>query len=119
MPKIVDLTEMTLGVLSEGTFGQVIETEMARITRDLEERGTDMKPRRLTIQIDVKFDPAQKRYIIKPSCQSRLPPQQARPTQAELEFNPASKNYVLQFNPNSAVKDQSTINDELHPEGDS
>lgn len=119
MPKTVDLTEMTLGVLSEGTFGQVIETEMNRITRDLEERGNDMKPRRLTIQIEVKYDPAQKRYVIKPSCQAKLPAQQARPTQAELEFNPASKSYVLQFNPDSAVKDQSTINDELHREGDS
>lgn len=113
MAKTVDLTDMSLNMLSEGMFGRVIESEMMRITTDLEQRGGDYKPRKLVIELAVKYDQNLKRYVITPSCQAKLPAQQAYPTQARMEFDPTKKGYVLQFNPDSVVPDQSTIDDAI------
>lgn len=113
MAKIADLTDMSLNMLSEGMFGRVIESEMMRLTHDLEQRGGDCKPRKLVIQLDVKYDQGLKRYVISPTCQAKLPPQQAYATQAKMEFDPAKKGYVLQFNPESIVTDQGTIDEAI------
>lgn len=113
MSKKVDLTDMSLNMLSEGMFGKVIESELMRITADLEQRGSDEKSRKLAIVLDFAYDNTLRRYVIKPSCQAKLPPQAAYPTQAKLEFDPVKKGYVFEFNPDSVIPDQSTVNDVL------
>jgi hypothetical protein len=113
MAKTVDLTDMSLNMLSEGMFGRVIEAEMMRITADLEQRGSDGKARKLVIQIDAKYDNALKRYVLTPTCQAKLPPQQAYPTQANMGYDGVKKGYVFNFNPDSVVPDQGTIDETI------
>lgn len=117
MPKIVDLTSVALSRLSEGAFGKVIEEELARITKDLEDRGGDGKSRKLCIEVEIKPIPnSDGRFIIVPKCAAKLPPQQAYPTEARMNYDGVSRQWNLQFNPNSTVPEQGTVDDEL-PEG--
>lgn len=117
MPKIVDLTSEAISRLSEGAFGKVIEEEMARITKDLEDRGGDGKARKLCIEVEIKPVPGKEgRFVITPKCQAKLPPQQAYPTEARMKFDGVQRQYKLEFNPNSTVPEQGTVDDEL-PEG--
>lgn len=112
MPKIVDLTSEALSRLSEGAFGLVIEQEMARVTRDLEDRGHDGKSRKLVVEIEIK--PQQNgRFIIVPKCQAKLPPHCAYPTEARMGFSRDKNQMALQFNPNATVPEQGTVDDEL------
>lgn len=111
MARLQDLTSEAISQLSEGVFGKVIESEMVRLTNDLEQRGMDGKSRKLCIQLEVYFDHDVKRYKIEPTCQAKLPPQKAYTTEAKMEFDPVQRGHVLQFNPDCVVPDQSTINE--------
>lgn len=109
--KLSDLEGDTLGKLGQGMFGRVVDDELARITRDLEERGQDGKSRKLAITLEIYYDDQRRRYVAEPSCQAKLPPQKAYPTEMKIEFDSAKRQHVLQFNPNSDEVDQRTIVD--------
>jgi hypothetical protein len=115
MPKIVDLTSEVIGQLSQGAFGLVIEQEMARVTKDIEDRGHDGKSRKLAIEIEIK-PTAAGRFAIIPKCQAKLPAHCAYPTEARIGFSREKNGLTIQFNPNSTVPEQGTVDDEL-PEG--
>ncbi len=110
--RLSDLEGDTLGKLGQGMFGRVVDDELARITRDLEERGQDGKSRKLTIQLEIYFDDKRRRYVVEPSCQAKLPPQKAYPTEVKVEFDAEKRQHVMMFNPNSDEVDQRTIVDD-------
>jgi hypothetical protein len=107
--KLEDLSGDTLGQLSEGMFGRVVQSEMIRLTNDLDQRGQDGKTRKLVINLDVYWDADRGKYMIEPSCQAKLPAQKAYSTEAKIEFDPAKKGHTLMFNPDSITADQQSM----------
>lgn len=111
--KLSDLGADTLAQLGQGSFGRVVDDEAARVVRDIEERGQDGKSRKLAITLEIYYDDERRKYVVEPSCQAKLPPQKAYPTEAKIEFDPVKRQHVLMFNPNDSdnVNQTTTVDD--------
>lgn len=109
--KSSDLGCDTIGQLSEGLFGRIVDAEFRRVANDMDERGTDGKPRKVVIEIIQQYDNETKRYVIKPVCKSTIPPQKGFATHASIEFDGVKRSHVTLFNPSSSEPDQTTIGD--------
>lgn len=55
-PKRVVLQATSLAALSDGYVGKIIDADIRRIFEDINDRGTDMKVRELTITLKFKPD---------------------------------------------------------------
>ena len=109
MPKTVNLSDMTLNMLSEGYVGRMIEAELLRIATDMEQRE-DGQARKLKIELVFKSK-NNGRIGVTPRVQAVLPPQQSHETTAILVHDEKARKMVLRFNPDAINPDQATVND--------
>lgn len=97
----------SIGLLADGLFGRQIDQELLRVYSDVDDRGQDGLPRKVTIELT--FHPEAKGVTnIDPKVAAKLPPQRGYMTQAKLDRTVGG----MLFNPSCAANpDQTTFQD--------
>lgn len=109
-PKKVKLDLSSLGKLSNGVSGGVIDAAIKAAVRDLEDRGSDKKPRKVVIEVELKkLNDDSITAAVK--AKTVLPPYLTSPTIAHLKVDDGKVD--AEFNPHSASNpDQMTMGDD-------
>lgn len=109
-PKRQKLDLSSIGQLANGLSEGVINAALRAALRDTEDRGSDKKPRKVTIEIEFKkLNDASITASVK--ARPTLPPYLTEPTIAHLIVD--GEKVSAEFNPNSASNpDQMTMGDE-------
>lgn len=107
--KKVPLNLATLGQLSNGAAGLVIDAAMRSAVRDTEDRGNDKKPRKVTIEIELrKLNDETVSAAVR--AKTTLPPYLTEPTIAAIRID--GTDVQAEFNPHAADSpDQMTLGD--------
>lgn len=102
--KNLPIDSVSLNLLSDGLAGRMIDAELMRINKDLVDRGHDLQPRKLKIELTFKANGAF--LAVKVKAKAELPPLESPPTTAK--YNQQAGGYV--FSPDCADNpDQQTI----------
>lgn len=90
----------TLGALSNGEAAATINAAIRAAIRDVEDRGDDKKPRKVTIEIEFKKF-GESNVVTHVRAKTAVPPYQTNPTIGELAIDPAGRPEMA-FSPGSS-----------------
>ncbi len=94
----VELSNSTIGMLSDGAAGLIIDAELKNLMVDLDDRGSDGKPRVLTIKVTMikKGDSCD----VLVDTKATMPPRKTNRTVAGIEAS--GKKTAVFFSPDNA-----------------
>lgn len=106
---LVPLSNLTLSMLADGLTGKMIDHELAGLARDIEERGSDGKPRTLTIKYTIVPE-SPSLVTIDAEVKPGVPALRTPPTQARIGTAPGGYGFAFRDD-NAGNVDQQTFRD--------
>lgn len=90
----LDLSMETLGEVDRGAAQAIVDAEISKAIEDIDDRGSDEKPREVNIKLVMQQRPdgLVETHV---ACQAKVPPRRTNPTLAELNRKGGHSNLVF------------------------